>query len=348
MRRTVLVLAFVAGAVAPATNAFAAALPAINGADGIGIRLIDAPSNRRDDPRARVYIIDHLAPGATIQRRIEISNSTATRVHVTVYPAAAAVRDGKFAVADGATQNELTTWISTDRNAVDLDPRGLAVITAKIQVPPSASSEERYGVIWAQVAAPPPAGGGVAAVNRVGIRVYLSVGPGGEPRPDFKIDSLTPARAPNGQPVVQAQVHNTGGRALDMSGTLRLSEGPGGLSAGPFPAELGTTLGPGDSEPVTVLLDKRLPNGPWRALIQLESGLIKRSAQATLTFPDAPGASGAVPAKPVPNRALVITTVIAVAVAVLLLLLLVWWRRRSRTGPAPRLGQRDTDAVVGG
>ena len=99
-------------------------------------------------------------------------------------------------------------------------------------------------------------------VSRVGIRLYLSVGPGGSPAADFTIDSLTAVRSPDGQPMVLATVHNTGGRALDMSGTLELSDGPGGLSAGPFPATLGTTLGIGDTEPVTIALDEADPHRP--------------------------------------------------------------------------------------
>jgi hypothetical protein len=127
----------------------------------------------------------------------------------------------------------------------------------------------------------------VTQVNRVGIRLYLSIGPGGPPAADFTIDSLTAIRSPEGVPMVLASVHNTGGRALDMSGTLELTAGPGGLSAGPFPADLGITLGVGDTEPVTIPLDKQLPAGPWDARITLRSGLLERRAEATITFPDA-------------------------------------------------------------
>jgi len=57
---------------------------------------------------------------------------------------------------------------------------------------------------------------------------------------------------------VRASVHNTGGRALDMNGTLQLLAGPGGLSAGPFPATLGTTPAIGDTEPVSIVW-----TNPW-------------------------------------------------------------------------------------
>jgi hypothetical protein len=88
-------------------------------------------------------------------------------------------------------------------------------------------------------------------------------------------------------------VQNTGGRAIDMNGSLKLLGGPGGLSAGPFPATLGTTLAIGDTESVTITLDEKLPAGPWDARITLRSGLLERSARATITFP-ATGASSSV------------------------------------------------------
>jgi hypothetical protein len=128
----------------------------------------------------------------------------------------------------------------------------------------------------------------------VGIRLYVSVGPGGAPTANFTIESLTAKRSAQGRPLVVATVHNTGGRALDLSGSLSLSAGPAGLSAGPFPATLGVTLAIGDTEPVTIALDERLPAGPWRARVTLHSGLLEHTGQATITFPDA-GSSPAVP-----------------------------------------------------
>jgi hypothetical protein len=125
----------------------------------------------------------------------------------------------------------------------------------------------------------------VTEVNRVGVRIYLAVGAGAAPAANFTIDSLTARRSTHGNPVVVAAVHNTGGRALDMSGTLQLSAGPGGLSAGPFPAALGVTLAIGATEPVTITLNGVVPPGPWLARIALHSGLTERSAQATITFP---------------------------------------------------------------
>ena len=131
-------------------------------------------------------------------------------------------------------------------------------------------------------------------MNRVGVRIYLSVGGGNEPASDFGITTFEARRDADGNPLIAAAVHNTGGRALDLSGELRLTNGPGGLSAGPFEAKLGTTLGVGQTEPVLVTLDRAIPAGPWDARIVLRSGLTEREATARVTFP-AEGASSAEP-----------------------------------------------------
>ena len=70
-----------------------------------------------------------------------------------------------------------------------------------------------------------------------------------------------------------------------MSGTLSLSDGPGGLQTGPFPADTGVTLSPGAAAPVTVTLDRQIPDGPWKVELTLMSGMVRRTVTATVTFP---------------------------------------------------------------
>jgi hypothetical protein len=254
-------------------------------AGSIGVQLLDVPLAAYADPRARLYIIDHLHPGTTIHRRIEISNTTASAVHIVTYPAAAAISQGEFVGAAAHTPNELSTWTSVLPGASNIPSGGHAIATVTIAVPRDAPPGEQYGVVWAETRSPAPAGGGITQVSRVGIRLYLSIGPGGAPASNFTINSLTGGRSLDGHPQVIASVHNTGGRALDMSGTLQLSSGPGGLSAGPFAANLGTTLAIGATEPIAIMLDKQIPDGPWHALVTLRSGLLQRSARATISFP---------------------------------------------------------------
>lgn len=292
-RRVLAAVAFTAAlGAAPVSVSTAAtvARPGAATAGSIGVQLLEVPLSEYSDPRARLYILDHLHPGTAIHRRIEVSNTTASNLHVVIYPAAASISQGTFVGAAAHTANELSTWTSVLPGAFDMPSGGHAIATVTIAVPRNAPPGEQYGVVWAETRSAAPAGGGITRVSRVGIRLYLSIGPGGAPASKFTIESLTGKRSPDGQPEVVASVHNSGGRALDMSGTLQLSAGPGGLSAGPFPANLGTTLAIGATEPITIMLDKQIPNGPWQALVTLRSGLLEREARATINFPATIGA----------------------------------------------------------
>ena len=189
-----------------------------------------------------------------------------------------------FIGAEGRTPNELSRWTTVTPDAVDIAAGDKLTALVTIAVPDDAAPGEQYGVVWAE-ARSEAAAAGVSQVSRVGIRLYVSVGPGGPPAPDFTVDALTPARSSEGEPMVTATVHNTGGRALDVAGTLMMTNGPGGLSAGPFPAELNTTLAVGDTGKIRITLDERLPAGPWHAVVALESGVTERRGEATITFP---------------------------------------------------------------
>jgi hypothetical protein len=271
--------------VASPAGAASSLLTHTSSSGSIGLRLLDVPVVAGSDPRAQIYIVDHLAPGTVIHRRVEVSNSTASAAHVALYPSAATIVNGSFLGAAGHTPNDLSTWTSVDPGAFEVRSGETMTATVTVAIPSDAAPGEQYGVVWAEVRSA-PSGGGVTQVSRVGIRLYLSVGPGGAPAAEFTIDSLTAERSSDGRPMILASVHNTGGRALDMSGTLKLLDGPAGLSAGPFSATLGTTLAIGDTEAVAFVLDEGLPAGPWDARITLRSGSLEQSARATITFPE--------------------------------------------------------------
>ncbi|WP_283135252.1 peptidase [Rhizohabitans arisaemae] len=296
--------------------------------DTIGIRLVDAPVIRRADPRAMTYIVDHLKPGTTISRRIEISNTTANSRLIQLYAAAADIKKNRFAFAEGRTANELSGWVSVEPTQLDVPARKKTVARVTVKVPENASSGERYAVLWAENAAAADAKHNIGINHRTGIRVYLGVGPGGEPPTDFAITEITASRTTTGLPVVTATVRNTGGRAVDLSGTLTLTEGPDAMTAGPYPVKSGTTLAPGGVGKVPVQLGARLPDGPWRAELVLRSGVVERTASAMLTFPP-PGST--VAAQLLDAGGIMIwSACTAVAVGVGTLGLIVY-RRRRRT-----------------
>jgi hypothetical protein len=254
----------------------------------ISIRLAEGPSNRQDDPRARIYVVDHLHQGDRIERKVEVGNGTDQPVAIELYAAAASLKEGQFQFGDGRASNDLTKWTSISPSTLTIPARGTATATITVAVPGDALDGERYAVVWAQ---PPASGGTVPVVNRVGVRMYVSVGEGAEPTTDFRIDNLVAARDDDGNPVVRTTVTNTGGRAIDLSGELELTDGPGSLKAGPFPVQLGTTLAPGESAPATVKLDKDLPDGPWQATVRVTAGDVEHEAKATITFPSEAGTS---------------------------------------------------------
>ena len=334
----------------------APAAPAYSATDkhpGLGIRLLEAPTALANDPRAHIYIIDHLAPGTVIHRKVQVSDGTTTPLDISLYAAGSDIEGGLWSPFTGRQPDELSQWISVAPSSIHLNPGESAVVEATIDVPADASAGERYAVVWAE--AHIPGNGPVQEVARTGVRVYLSVGSGGAPPTDFRIDSLSGARTDDGHPEVLAQVHNIGGRAIDLDGSLKLTDGPGALAAGPFPAKLGTTLAPGQSEPVTVILDKALPAGPWHARVILQSDLVKRAAEATITFPSGDGIVGPpVKAVPVPltkNRNVLVPIAIGLIVLAAIALLLWLWRRRRRrddetgNGSGPAGGTAGTHAL---
>lgn len=89
---------------------------------------------------------------------------------VSVYDGAASAPRGRFRWSDGHGENELTGWTAVKPAQLILAPRSAAEATVTIRVPKDAPLGERYGVVWAEL---PRSDSGV--VNRVGVRIYLTV-----------------------------------------------------------------------------------------------------------------------------------------------------------------------------
>jgi hypothetical protein len=264
----------------------------------VGVRLLTAPVSERANPLARLYIIDHLAPGATLRSKMQVVNMSKSAVLLNMYAAAAAIGHGQFMFAVGHTQNLMTTWVHLSRPVLRLAAGRRANETVAIRVPRNAPPGEQYGVVWASDRGQDPAHKNISLVNRVGIRIYLSVGPGNPPASNFTMASPTTTRNASGRAQVTVQVHNTGGRALTLSGTLSLTGGPGGLRAGPFLLTTGAVIAPGQSAPVVFTLSPHIPDGPWHAKIRLQSGLVVRSETETIDFDNATLASAGFPVVP--------------------------------------------------
>lgn len=255
-------------------------------ADGsISISVANAP-DAGADARATHYLVDVVKPGARVVREARVANSTAGAALVDVYAGGAQVTDEGFRL-DDATSGALDEWLTVSPPTLDLAPGASSIATVEIDVPPTAPHGERYAIVWAQLHAP----GDAAVVNRVGLRVYLLVDADGRADDDLVIESLTPARHETGAAMLAMSITNTGDRALDLAGTVRLEddvhpESPVGM------VDAGVTLAVGATRDVTVRFEGDVPNGPWDATAELTANGLQRGATAAVLFPPQPGETG--------------------------------------------------------
>lgn len=279
---TLIALGPVAGAATPARPS---AVPQSPGS--FGVRLVDVPVSEADNPRALRYIVDYLPVGSVIHRRILVLNDEPRTARFSVYPDAAQIAGGLFLGAAGATRSELTNWTTVQHPTVTLAAGKSVMDMITIRVPQGATRGEHYGVIWVQQAAKPSkaTGYGLTEIVRVGVRVYLAVGRGGVPPTGFSITAITASQSASSQPFIVARVRNTGSRAIDPNGSVRLADGPGNSSSGPYRAQKMITLAPGQSWSMSFPLPKSLPVGSWRATVALVSGMTLVTRTATVRIP---------------------------------------------------------------
>ncbi len=79
----------------------------------------------------------------------------------------------------------MTTWVHLSKRALTLAPHASATVTATVDVPKDASPGNQEGVSCAEQDS--KGTGNVNLVSRVGIRMYLNIGPGGAPPAGFTV-----------------------------------------------------------------------------------------------------------------------------------------------------------------
>lgn len=255
--------------VGPAVVSAAPVTPTV-GVPMIGIGVSDAPG--------QVYIMEDSAPGTVITRHVRVSNTTGTTRDVSVYAASASLVDGSFTIDQAGETNALTSWTTVDKSTLRLNDGEDADVTVRIAVPSDAPSTTLHGMIWAAVDG-----------TRVGVRMYVTVDGNNGPAADFTVTGLTPQRQSDGTATVLATVTNTGGRAIDLTGTLRLTNGPGGKSVSAVLAQP-TTLAAGTTGTVLFVIpdSTSLPAGPWTAKARIRNGYFSHDLSEQVTFPEKP------------------------------------------------------------
>ncbi|WFR65750.1 hypothetical protein P9139_11205 [Curtobacterium flaccumfaciens] len=289
---------------------------------GLGIRLLDVPREQAHDPRAREYITESAEPGTVVHRRLRITNTTGSAQDVRLYTTAATISGGAFDVSR-TDQNELSRWTTLDRADAVVHDDDSVDVGVDVVIPRDASGGERFAVIWAEMRSGDA--GAVRLVNRVGVREYIDVTAGQRASPDFAIGTVESRRDGSGVPIVVAKVRNTGSLAVDLTGRLTLSDGPGMTTAGPFSAARTTTLAAGQTSTLRFRTSDALPQGSWTATVTAQSGTVTRTATAKVVIESA-GTAGGSGATVRIAAAIGVALVVAVTVTVL-----IRRRRRGRT-----------------
>lgn len=155
-----------------ATGASAAEPTAIG---SVGIRIAQIPAEVANHPYSKAYIVSRVYPGVALNQRLEVFNTSSQEFTVNLYPGKATFKGGNFEVADGRTENDLTSWTKISPNVLVVKSGQRQYFNVKILPPSDAPSIQQFGVIWAEVQGEKNAAG-ITAVSRVGIRMYVPVG----------------------------------------------------------------------------------------------------------------------------------------------------------------------------
>ena len=174
----------------------------------------------------------------------------------------------------GHAQNDLSSWTRIGTPLLRLDAGAAADELVTIRVPANAVRGAHDAVVWAETSSPAPTGGGVTLVNRVGIRVYLTVDKSARPRPRFASPHCAP-RARRTDRSWSRRTSPTYGRGpLSVSGRLTLGQGgSSGLRAGPFRAGGGCA---DHARPIPDRLGAGTGRGATRALAGAHAGHQRR------------------------------------------------------------------------
>jgi len=150
-------------------------LPPASGPGGLGLRIAEVPTEVQDTPYANAYIVFKLSPAHTYSEKIVVSNTTNSKINVSLYPASATYINGVFQPIEKILPNGVASWTSVEPKSAQLAPHSELVATVTIKVPANAVSGQQYGIVWAATSTSPNSNA-LGGISRVGIRMYDQVG----------------------------------------------------------------------------------------------------------------------------------------------------------------------------
>jgi hypothetical protein len=233
------------------------------------------------EARDRSYVVRTVKPGDQLGDRLLAVNLTDAPIELDVAPVDATVTgDGQF--APGAAAEGDGRWITVTPNRVRVPARGTTPVDVRIRVPADAAAGDHIAAVVAQKAGAPTGSGNVRLVQRVGVRVYLTVDGAGESSRQggqgrsFEITDLRWAGD-----AFEVDVQNTGDLLVEPLGSLAISRG--GLDATDDVPVLGT-VPPQELRTFKVPPPRALEPGTYDARIKLRLVQGGGEQERSLTF----------------------------------------------------------------
>lgn len=176
------------------------------------------------EARDRSYVVRTVRPGAELTDRLEAVNLTGAALDLDVAAVDATIgTDGSF--TPGTERRAEGAWLEVTPMRVRIPPRTTAPVDVRIRVPADAAPGDHIATVVAQKAGA-PSGSGVQLVQRVGVRVYLTVErpAGGVGTRSFELRALRWVGTPRAR-TFEAEVANTGDLLVEPLGTLTINRG---------------------------------------------------------------------------------------------------------------------------
>jgi hypothetical protein len=233
--------------------------------------------------RERSYVVRTVAPGTGFDDRLEARNLTDGPLDLVVEPVDAAVTpDGSF--APGTTTTAEGGWLRVTPDRVRVPARGSVRVALRVDVPADAAPGDHIAAVVVRKA-DAPNGSGVQLVNRVGVRVYLTVTPPAAPGPKraFELRALRWTGDRN----FEADVANVGDLLVEPLGTLTIARGD--FTTTVDVPVLGT-VPPRAVTPLPVRTTGKLEPGTYEARLRLRlvQGGGEQEQRVTFTVPGTP------------------------------------------------------------
>jgi hypothetical protein len=215
---------------------------------GLSVSLVFPP-----DTPAKSYFSYGIAPGATVEGALDLTNNARSALHVDLYPADA------YNTPDGALTGPLLgepskntgNWLTVDTSAVTLKPGQNKRVKFKMTVPADTAAGDYFGFIFvqpspAEQAAPSGAPGekapvsiNVKVVQRLGVCIWERVP--GSLQNVLKVGTLKKI-IDRGRLFLELELSNEGNTYLKPTGSWSLKSPSGEVVTSQIPNELGYIL----------------------------------------------------------------------------------------------------------